>query len=585
MVFAFRTNPAIIELDLDQEILYRLPSISEGPVVIKVTHAEPDLSGVPVHFSAPPRYGGITIHRTGMETAAIKAQDDNGGGGIGGDIGPARDLKVELKHSDHLSVSHGHTVVATTMWSDDLWRLKIKRIQDPISPSTERRRYKVVVTYNSLLPVIERRIPLRFFHNGFEENWNKEQYVFFNVSGSNLILGFRPDLAGLYGLNDKHIELADYLVFGGIFSERIELDVGVGQVAINPQGDTENAVFFSVRVNLHGGEVSVKVPVLPGGFEVELLTIPNCTIFIRFYIVNSPLSVRYIPVADFSDLFTKLRSAALNASDAVKTKIVIDKALDRINEEVKKLELLQYESGNPQSKSKFGSFFAPWLMGGDYELLSIGYAPGNDDVFGANGIIQPATGELIVKYVGPRVPEPPGIEIPADNIDDGSIDLFLVPFEVNIPITARRPTGFNPIVPRPGSMEWLRKIDHIIVLMQENRSFDDILGYLSRDHVREYLRISELNNDEMVNNKVIGLAPEGHPDRSEQFNEFATVRFFPNKANLAEPPRSSVTGWAGSTDNPAHGIDDVSIQIDGGSMKGFVKDYARRIGLSPHILR
>lgn len=573
MTFASRKNKAFIELELDQEILFKLPPISEGFIQVNIFHATP---GDPPHpgdidnLRKPPRWGGVTMHKTGMQTIAIEDLDnDNNGNGTGGggDIDPARDLQIELKHSNHpvtIHVNNGHTIIATSLWSDDLWRLKIKRVNDPFIPSSERRRYRIEAMYRCLLPEIERRIPLRFFQNGFEQNWNKENYLNFAINGNKLKLHVRNDFPSS-SLREFTYDFKEWLDFENIFSERIDLGIGVGSVVINHHGDTQKAVFISLRLKIHGGDVNVRLP-LDG--SIRLVTIPDCNIFIRFYMVDNAPRIRFIPVADLSDLFNKL-----NLGDTVG-----DIIMEIVNEQTKKLQSMLSGFG-------IGEFLRPWLVGGDYELLSLGYAPGNSDVT-SNGIIQPATGELVVKYVGPRQPEPPTINPNPDEeiLDDGSIDLFLVPFEVNIPITARRQIGVHPISPRPGNMRWLRNIDHIIVLMQENRSFDHILGYLSREGIREYIptnKIDQLTDNEMISNKVIGLAPEGHQDHSDQFNEFAGIKLLPKKANLAEPPRLSITGWAGSTDNPSHGIEDVSLQIDGGSMKGFVKNYAHRIGLLP----
>ncbi len=578
MKYVYRNKSAFIELDPNQEILYKLPPISEGMITINAYHSERDFSGVPPQNRSIPRWGGITIHRTGMQTVAI--QDDNNGDEGGGDVGPARDLKLELRHSNHLSVSHNHSIIATSNWSDDLWRLKIKRVQDPSIPSNERRKYRIQIQYMSLLPEIERRIPVQFFQNNFNNNWNNEKYVGLSINGSKLIIYVRPDFQELYNLLPQEIDFGTMLNFRNLYSENIELGAGAGPVKINPQGDSRTCVFFSIRFDIHGGDVDLNVPI-PGGFEVHLLTIPNFTMYIRFYLVGAPF-VEYIPIIDLSDLIRHIPEGVEGLSITALS-ILREFISDKLKDAARKIELLQYESGNPQGISKFGSFFTPWLVGGDYELLSISYSPGTGDVFNPNGIINPATGDLTVTYAGPREPEPPIIiaqEFP-DEIDDGSLDLFLTPFEINIPITARPRIGVHPFVPRPGSMEALQKIDHIIVLMQENRSFDQVLGYLSREGGREYLRISDLNQNEMINNKVIGLAPDGHLDRDQQVNEFGTIKYFPKKANLDEPPRESITGWAGSTSNPAHGIEDISLQIDGGTMKGFIKSYARRIGLSP----
>jgi phospholipase C len=87
----------------------------------------------------------------------------------------------------------------------------------------------------------------------------------------------------------------------------------------------------------------------------------------------------------------------------------------------------------------------------------------------------------------------------------------------------------------------LEKVDHIVVLMLENRSFDHMLGYLSLEGAR---------------GDVDGL-------RSEFGNE--------------HDGRSYPIHHLGSTaiaDDPDHSASSVDLQIGGGTMNGFVTSFA-----------
>src|SRR4051812_35091369 len=95
--------------------------------------------------------------------------------------------------------------------------------------------------------------------------------------------------------------------------------------------------------------------------------------------------------------------------------------------------------------------------------------------------------------------------------------------------------------------------------MQENRSFDQVFGYLSR-HGLGALGIQDVD----------GLEREGDRD----FNEY---QFRPT----ADPVRfrrtlTHDTSWPFELDNPCHSRDCVSAQISG-NMKSFVANYALRL--------
>ena len=105
----------------------------------------------------------------------------------------------------------------------------------------------------------------------------------------------------------------------------------------------------------------------------------------------------------------------------------------------------------PQSGfSRFGAVIAPWLIGDRRELWSIGYAAGPTDTAGADGIVEPAVGDLLLEYVGPK-PRPSTDPVlrdpnsrPVDGpVDDGSIRLYDLPDEEPDP----EPDGSGPESP------------------------------------------------------------------------------------------------------------------------------------------
>ncbi len=90
----------------------------------------------------------------------------------------------------------------------------------------------------------------------------------------------------------------------------------------------------------------------------------------------------------------------------------------------------------------------------------------------------------------------------------------------------------------------LAKVEHVVVLMMENRSFDHMLGYLSLEDGR---------------GDVDGLRP--------------------GFANIHEGRRYPVRhlGTTAIADDPDHSADAVDLQIGGGAMDGFVASFARTL--------
>src|SRR5262245_5484807 len=174
-MFAGRTHSTVIELAPAEERLYRLPPMSNGDVFVRAFDAEVQIGP---HGEVEPT----------PETAPT-------------------DLNLELRHSNHFSQSSPSFIHTQSLWHDDLWRLRVKRIPHPVTPSTKPHHYRIEVSYTSQLPVLERRIPASFFHDGFENNWNRQQYIFVDVSADKVFVQYKNDFRALYGLEDKVIPL------------------------------------------------------------------------------------------------------------------------------------------------------------------------------------------------------------------------------------------------------------------------------------------------------------------------------------------------------------------------------------------
>ena len=100
------------------------------------------------------------------------------------------------------------------------------------------------------------------------------------------------------------------------------------------------------------------------------------------------------------------------------------------------------------------------------------------------------------------------------------------------------------------ALERLHQVQHIVVLMQENRSFDQMLGYLKTSDMPE---VNGLNGDEF------NLDAEGNRHEVFEWAEDQTV---------FHPPQDH----SGKILDPCHSKDCVAEQLEGGNA-GFVKNF------------
>lgn len=547
-MFVGRTHDkGFIELNEGEEKLYRLPPMSssnEIPLVVTAFDA----------YTTKGPHDQIIVHDS-----------------------LTSELELELRHSNHFPQSGANRIFTQSHFHDDLWRLQVRRPRRTVDPAapTERRRYRISVSYPSQLPILERRIPTSFFHDGFELNYNQQQYIQIRFIGHQIQILVRDDLADLYGLKPEASDLTSgFITLKRIDTGRVSfvetvdmklltLDIGAGRHPL--RGDL--APFFSVRGDFPSLTVKVDVP-----GEDPNIPIKDFHITFRFFLTNRGNDLFYVAAVE-SNLLDKLD---FDVPGVGNIKQLVKKAIEEA------LDSLQVA---PASQSQFGDFIKPWLIGGRRELFSLGYAPGPGDQPRPDGIVESATGALIVRYVGPRAkPNPtPVLQRPGSPPvppDDGAIRLFNLPDEEPDPVPGgeggAHPGDVTPIggggqlKPNIGA---LAKIDHIVVLMQENRSFDQVLGYLSRDK---------------IDPKVDGLLPVGHPDQSKQVNRFRGRNFPVQKADKNDPPRldpnATATAWPSfAIPGPCHDTTCVLSQMEPNEeapnipMGNFVANFASRL--------
>jgi phospholipase C len=437
----------------------------------------------------------------------------------------------------------------------ELIRLRPLTFPPPIKP----RKYAIRLRYPSQLPILEREIPLEFFQKGLEENWNKQQYLDVSFEGPKAVFTFRSDLAELYKIPRIEVDLPDFelnCVTKGIF-----LSVGAGHRPSSPDG--ELSVFVSLRVHVSSGEAIADIPLVGELFTVSFR---EGDVIFRFYLHQGDVNRDSLQFQGEVDLHSGILGRMM--SNSVILRHFLPDKIEKINREIT----------SKNGSAHFGvldKYLKHWLTGGIYHLdnmpfrlLGMHYERGSGDRADSRGIIEPATGKLVVSYIGER-----NTATNDTQLSDGSVPLFnnIGLEEQNHFLTLEGiPLPTDPVFKR------LFRIDHIVVLMQENRSFDQVLGYLRRHN---------------INNDVDGLLPDdgpGEPQRS-QLNKFRNKEFRPQKAAVYSerpgPTWTSPTAWPSfSLHGPGHSADDVADQVNGGEdgnaggMKGFVSNFAKKIG-------
>jgi hypothetical protein len=568
MKFANRHRTTEITLAVGQSKRYMLPPTTAGVIQFSV-HAlfrvgeteppddgtgtpslpfNPDLLGTRVASdagTAAPDAGPWVIARddrvntTNPATDLDHNPDGPGDGGGGTDSGPSPDVTLELKRVGKTikTADTGVLIHETPAHSSD-WNIIITRKRD-VHP--QRRRFRVVVRYVSVLPEEERRVPLAFLRRGFDQNWNQPQsgvqYVRgLAIYGNRLTYYLEPVFAALYELSaEGSFELLahDAVVSLPSIQTRKPIEVQVGVDTETDMAQSGPRVYFALKIEAFcdgDREIRVNVPAVPNA-EIP----QEFSIEVRFYL-------------------TYLEGGALCYDPRIRTSLTIDYFVgdsyikEKVEEALRSAEgtlrLKQWDA----SRSLFDKHLKPWMVG-NYEVTGVRYDTATDD--------------LVITHVGKPVVKPIVNVVDPDATtgigwnrvsNPRPYPLFKTVGEV---WSVEPPPGADPGQLRPTTNPGhLAKIDHIVVLMQENRSFDHILGHLSRD----------LGHDE-----VEGLLP-GENDRD--WNDCDRIEYRDEGIRFRNQ-RISDTTWPASVPNPCHGHHCTMRQMSDG-MKHFVADFSER---------
>lgn len=561
--YASRRREEFIDLQPGERKAWRLPPCTRGFINIAIHYAGSS-SNEGSGGSDVPDPGWIARYRTPAGPGYVFENE------VGGESGLASELTLVLSNgSNVIAQSDANHPGSVTFDASNFegpgadWILQVTR---PNFGATTSQRYRVTVVYPSVLPVITRKISASFFERGFKENWNDNPYLEqVQIRDNRVTYVWNKQFALYYRkpTDPQYIDIpaSDWYTLPTIFMSSITLSVNGGMGPFQTEEFEHNPQPYLMLEMKCRCENSRTIEFeIPGPNILPSIDLPQ----------EFPIKIKL-----FLDT-----AGAYNSPSLIYNAVVESELLEIINYDVTYPTLSGIKTINLKTEAKafiekklssvgqnfFNDFVRPYFVG-QLDLYSIGW--------------QRETRDILVSYVGEQKrPEPvvsthggplggPGVGTSDENEQGGPHTelprLFETPVEM--PLSSG---GFpRTIQVNPGN---LAKINHIVVLMQENRSFDQVLGYLSRDGMLP--RDKLLDGDESagrvsLQTHVDGLLPESDPPapHHRDVNSYNNVDYF--------SARRRTTGWPSyALHGPAHGAEAVTRQVSD-SMKGFVKDWAR----------
>jgi phospholipase C len=557
VAFVYRAHKAFVNLDAGNSLHFDLPPTTDGPIVIKVERITVGGTDQPGDHPTGSTGGGsprlinwdrlrdreaLRVRgriepgpRTSVRRAPIGQPDETLlDPEISGGTADAPEITMELLHgADVVQTKTGGNIFYPGQ-SSSLWTLRVSRASDN---STDRRRYRIDAQYPSVLPLADRRIPMHLLQRAVDEYWNDGHKYLERLSLNKHSLFFQWDsqLSDLYGFTREGVvEITDKFDLPEINVTSWHVSLGATDPS-DPTSGGRRTPHLNVRFEFEcvDNDPEIDVP-----YSADDIDLPKTFwVNVQFRLLTVSGILMYDP-----EITTSLKLdewAVILFGIPVRT---------YANDSIKLLESQLHNRQFAGGSSNFDLVFRSLALG-DYEVVDVEY--------------DNATDEIVLWYVGKPVERPmttaPTAPIginPWGDLPDlfaSAQDEKWIPTQIGqpFPLRPRRQTDAGD----------LAKVDYIVVLMQENRSFDQVLGYLSRDG------IPGLGVQSEVDGLLVG---DNDRDCNEyKFNQIADPKLFRSR-------HSNDTSWPFALSNPCHSRDCVAAQITGG-MKSFVADYAKRL--------
>jgi phospholipase C len=389
------------------------------------------------------------------------------------------DLKMELMLGANIvKATDNDHILLQSEYVGEVWQVRLTREN---RGGTAEQKYIIEAQYPSILPILTRELAVTAFQRAFDSNWNQHPYIAIEMKNEIFTVTFDEDFRQLYGLTNYRRDLSSRLYSIPNFTVSTRFSMGIAQHPITVNG-VHDAPVMTARAKLSIG------PVLT----------------FQFFLDTWGGGAGFTPVAKLEGISDNIPLVDVRA----------------------KIQDAAQDFANKLPRQSFATSFTPWLIGEPgRELHEIVVVPGNKFRVGWVGKRKPPSTDPVISDggIGPSGPPP----VLPDYLFDTPDETPPPPLPSTEDPLGRRLTT------TPGRLE---SIQNIVVLMLENRSFDQVLGYLSREAGRT---------------DVDGLSADDQRHRED----------FPENI-VRVPHRATTTAWPGfDKPGPIHHTDGVEKQM------------------------
>jgi len=308
---------------------------------------------------------------------------------------------MDLYHGDHLVVSgfNNLPLQQTPSDGDSTWKVQLQ-----LAPGAPAGSFSYNVSLNpfpSLYPLLTRRIPLAFFQQGFDNNWNDRKYISLEFEAGDLMIRFDPEVASYYGLPNVDYVLGSIptLQFPAIQISDVRLSMNSSDSGYD--GLTGKLAYVQLTVQFTGiNNQPISGSFAGLGFNVQPFSV-NVKFFLAPYGPDPMASVVGYVSQVGTDFIAKL-DTNFAYMDAAKG------AIDGLISSAK-----SFLDGHAM---EVGAAVTPWLLGAAFTVDGVSYDPVNSQPVPNIG----PQGDLVIQYVGSLPPAGGDIVTTVTSVDIGT---------------------------------------------------------------------------------------------------------------------------------------------------------------------
>jgi hypothetical protein len=245
--------------------------------------------------------------------------------------------------------------------------------------------------FPSMLPILTRRIPLDFFQQGFDDNWNGRGYISIEFENSTLVLHFDREVASYYNLSDQDYPIASYPTEDppNILVKDVNLSGGSSPGSVGFLAGPLPYIRLTVSCTGINGQ-----PITGGVFGFDI-NVHDFAVVATFYLttLGAVVGDRFGTVVGYvSQVTSDFESQVYDTNGSI-----TDKVSDIVNG-----ILSSAQTFFDQHAGQFGAIFTQWLLGAGFDVWNVRYDPTNSQPVpptpSRTGKVVPQ-GDLVIDYV------------------------------------------------------------------------------------------------------------------------------------------------------------------------------------------